>query len=70
MINANGSITIYRIVQDSSTTHLNMQGRKTVIVQITKTEQSLAITVRNDGDGFDTLNFKKIERNGLDQYSA
>jgi two-component system, NarL family, sensor kinase len=48
------AITIYRIVQELISNTLKHAAAKIAIVQITKTGQQLAITVEDDGKGFDT----------------
>jgi len=64
LINQTVAITIYRIVQELINNTLKHARAETVIVQITKTEHQLAITVEDDGDGFDTLILKKSKGMG------
>lgn len=48
------SITIYRIVQELITNTMKHAAAKTAIVQLTKTNGQLSITIEDDGKGFDT----------------
>ena len=48
------AITIYRIVQELINNTMKHASAKTAIVQVTKTEKQLAVTVEDDGRGFDT----------------
>ncbi|MBU2904685.1 sensor histidine kinase [Arenibacter algicola] len=63
-INQTVAITIYRIVQELINNTLKHAKAETVIVQITKTEHQLTITVEDDGEGFDTLILKKSQGMG------
>ena len=63
-INQTVAITIYRIVQELINNTLKHARAETVIVQITKTEHQLTITVEDDGEGFDTLILKKSQGMG------
>jgi signal transduction histidine kinase len=47
------AITLYRIVQELVTNTLKHAAAKTAIVQITKTNYLLTVTVEDDGKGFD-----------------
>lgn len=60
-INQTVAITIYRIVQELINNTLKHARAETVIVQITKTEHQLTITVEDDGEGFDTLILKNTK---------
>jgi signal transduction histidine kinase len=53
------AITIYRIVQELITNTMKHAGAKTAIVQITKTDNHLGVTVEDDGKGFDTMVLKQ-----------
>jgi signal transduction histidine kinase len=53
------AITIYRIVQELISNTLKHAAAKTAIVQITKTETQLTVTVEDDGKGFDTVILKQ-----------
>ncbi len=53
------AITIYRIVQELINNTLKHAAAKTAIVQITKTDRQLAVTVEDDGKGFDTIILKQ-----------
>ena len=48
------AITIYRIVQELINNAIKHAKANTAIVQISKTERELSITVEDDGKGFDT----------------
>jgi two-component system NarL family sensor kinase len=49
------AITIYRIVQELVNNTMKHAAAKTAIVQITKTNDVIAITVEDDGKGFDPV---------------
>ncbi len=48
------AITIYRIVQELINNTMKHAAAKTAIVQLTKTNQQLSVTVEDDGKGFDS----------------
>jgi len=48
------AITIYRIVQELINNTMKHAAAKTAVVQVTKTNNQLAVTVEDDGQGFDT----------------
>ncbi|RYY59783.1 MAG: hypothetical protein EOO05_12185 [Chitinophagaceae bacterium] len=48
------AITIYRIVQELINNTMKHAGAANAIVQVTKTNDQLAVTVEDDGKGFDT----------------
>jgi signal transduction histidine kinase len=48
------SITLYRIVQELINNTMKHARATTAIVQITKSEELLSVTVEDDGKGFDT----------------
>ena len=48
------SITIYRIIQELINNSIRHAAAKKVVVQVTKTSDQLAVTVEDDGKGFDT----------------
>ncbi|HPM31980.1 MAG TPA: sensor histidine kinase [Chryseolinea sp.] len=48
------TITLYRIVQELISNVLKHASAKTAIVQVTKVDNQLAVTVEDDGKGFDT----------------
>lgn len=58
LVNANidqtTSITIYRIIQELISNSIRHASAKKVLVQVTKTSDQLAVTVEDDGSGFDT----------------
>ena len=53
------AITIYRIVQELITNTMKHSAAKTAIVQLTKTNGQLAVTIEDDGKGFDTSILKQ-----------
>jgi two-component system, NarL family, sensor kinase len=53
------AITIYRIVQELITNTIKHASAKTAIVQVTKTGAQVAVTVEDDGKGFDTAILKQ-----------
>jgi signal transduction histidine kinase len=53
------AITIYRIVQELIGNTLKHAAAKTAIVQVTKSDNQLAITVEDDGNGFATAKLKE-----------
>src|ERR1035437_4780174 len=48
------AITIYRIVQELINNTMKHAAAKTAIVQVTKSDDHLSVTVEDDGKGFDT----------------
>lgn len=48
------AITLYRVIQELISNAMKHAAAKTVIVQVTKTNDQLAVTVEDDGKGFDT----------------
>ncbi|MBL0134579.1 MAG: hypothetical protein IPP79_11530 [Chitinophagaceae bacterium] len=53
-LNQTFSITIYRIVQEILNNTLKHANATTAIVQLTKHNNQLSVTVEDDGKGFDT----------------
>ena len=53
------AISLYRIVQELINNILKHSSAKSAIVQITKRETQLSVTVEDDGHGFDTALLKK-----------
>ncbi|MEO5948230.1 MAG: sensor histidine kinase [Chitinophagaceae bacterium] len=49
------SITIYRIVQELINNTMKHAAAKSAIVQVSKTDNAISITVEDDGKGFNTL---------------
>ena len=49
------SITIYRIVQELVNNTMKHAAAKSAIVQVSKTDNEISITVEDDGKGFNTL---------------
>ena len=58
------SITIYRIVQELINNTIKHAQAQTAIVQITRTDEKLAVTVEDDGVGFDTVILDKSKGAG------
>jgi two-component system NarL family sensor kinase len=58
------SITIYRIVQELINNTLKHASAKNAIVQVAKSENSLSVTVEDDGIGFDTSLLNKSKGMG------
>ena len=54
VINKTVEITVYRIVQELVNNIMKHAAAKNAIVQVTKTNGQLAVTVEDDGRGFDT----------------
>ncbi len=52
------AITIYRIVQELINNTMKHAAAKTAIVQVTRTDASISITVEDDGKGFDPIILK------------
>jgi len=48
------AINIYRIIQELINNTMKHAGAKTAIVQVTHTDRQIAITVEDDGRGFET----------------
>lgn len=48
------SITIYRIIQELINNVMKHAGARTAIVQVSKTNGAISITVEDDGKGFDS----------------
>ncbi len=53
-IDQTAAITIYRIVQELVSNSIRHAAASTAIVQLTRTDGQLAVTVEDDGKGFDT----------------
>ncbi len=53
-IDQTAAITIYRIVQELINNTMKHAAAKTAVVQVTKTNNQLSVTVEDDGKGFDT----------------
>ncbi|HTE26461.1 tetratricopeptide repeat-containing sensor histidine kinase [Flavitalea sp.] len=53
------SITVYRIVQELLNNTMKHAAAKTAIVQVTKSDGQLSVTVEDDGKGFDTSILKR-----------
>ena len=49
------AITVYRIVQELMNNTMKHAGAKSAIVQVSKTNGEISITVEDDGKGFDPL---------------
>ena len=55
------SITIYRIVQELINNTMKHAAAKSAVVQVTKSNNNLAVTVEDDGKGFDTAILKQAK---------
>ena len=55
MIEQTTAIAIYRIVQELINNTMKHAGAKTAIVQVSKTNNEMSITVEDDGKGFDPV---------------
>ena len=53
------AITIYRIVQELINNTMRHAAAKSAIVQVTRADNQLAVTVEDDGKGFDTIILKQ-----------
>lgn len=53
------AITLYRIVQELINNTMKHASAKTAIVQVTKTDENISITVEDDGKGFDPVTLKQ-----------
>ncbi len=60
------AITIYRIVQELIHNTIKHAAAKNAVIQVTKTGDRIAITVEDDGRGFDTSLLKKTKGMGWD----
>lgn len=54
VIDQTAAITIYRIVQELINNTMKHAAAKTAVVQVTKSNNQLTVTVEDDGKGFDT----------------
>ena len=59
-INQTAAITIYRIVQELINNTIKHASASSAIVQVTKNEGQLSVTVEDDGKGFDTGILNKL----------
>lgn len=55
------SITIFRIVQELLNNTMKHAAARTAVVQLSKTENNVSITVEDDGNGFDLNILSKVE---------
>jgi len=58
-IEQTAAITVYRIVQELINNTMKHAAAKTAIVQVTKSDGHLSVTVEDDGKGFDTAILKR-----------
>ncbi|MGC4103157.1 sensor histidine kinase [Ferruginibacter sp.] len=65
-INQTTAITVYRIVQELLNNTIKHAAAKTAVVQLTKTNDLLTVTVEDDGKGFDTSILKRSKGIGWD----
>jgi two-component system, NarL family, sensor kinase len=61
VIDQTTAITIYRIIQELINNTMKHAAAKSAIVQVTKTDGSISITVEDDGKGFDPA-ILKVEK--------
>ncbi len=66
VIDQTTAITIYRIVQELINNTMKHAAAKSTIVQVTKTNGQLSVTVEDDGKGFDTSILKQSKGIGWD----
>ena len=66
VIDQTTAITIYRIVQELINNTMKHAAAKSTIVQVTKTNGQLSVTVEDDGKGFDTGILKQSKGIGWD----
>jgi signal transduction histidine kinase len=59
-IEQTAAITVYRIVQELINNTMKHAAAKTAIVQVTKSNGHLSVTVEDDGKGFDTAILKRV----------
>ena len=59
MIDQTVAITIYRIVQELVNNTIKHAAAKTAVVQVSKTNNQLTVTVEDDGKGFDTTTLQQ-----------
>ena len=60
------AIAIYRIVQELINNTMKHAAAQTAIVQVTKSGNSISVTVEDDGKGFDTVILKNTAARGSD----
>jgi len=60
-IDQTAAITIYRIVQELINNTMKHAAAKTAVVQVSKTNNQLTVTVEDDGKGFDTAILKQAK---------
>ena len=70
VIGSNLAITIYRVVQELVNNVLKHAGAATVLVQIEKNETGIAVTVEDDGKGFDTAILRQTKGIGWDNIQS
>jgi len=58
LIEQTTAITIYRIVQELINNTMKHAASTTAIVQVSKTDSEISVTVEDDGKGFDTATLK------------
>lgn len=61
VIDQTTSITVYRIVQELINNTMKHAAAKSAIVQVSKDNDQLSITVEDDGKGFDTAILKQVK---------
>jgi len=55
------AITLYRIVQELLNNTLKHSSAKNTIIQLSKSENNISITVEDDGKGFDTSALQTVQ---------
>jgi signal transduction histidine kinase len=60
-IDQTAAITIYRIVQELLNNTIKHAAAQTAIVQVTKSNGQLTVTVEDDGKGFDTVILQRVK---------
>ena len=63
-VNQTTAVTVYRIVQELINNTMKHAGANTAIVQISRENERLSVTVEDDGKGFDTLLLQQAEGMG------
>jgi signal transduction histidine kinase len=61
-LNSQAEINIYRIVQELVNNALKHADAKQIIVQLTKSDHKVTITVEDNGRGFDTKSYGRTKR--------
>jgi two-component system NarL family sensor kinase len=70
VIESNMAITIYRVVLELVNNVLKHAGAATALVQVEKNETGIAVTVEDDGKGFDTAILRQTKGIGWDNIQS